>query len=62
MQKDKIRLAIIGCGGMARAHLNAYIYLKNQGIDPVQHAEAAEIQRGALTLPVRFCRSAKNGD
>ena len=33
MQKDKIRLAIIGCGGMARAHLNAYIYLKNQGID-----------------------------
>ena len=33
MQTDKIRLAIIGCGGMARAHLNAYIYLKNQGID-----------------------------
>ena len=33
MQKDKIRLAIIGCGGMARAHLNAYIDLKNQGID-----------------------------
>ena len=33
MQKDKIRLAIIGCGGMARAHLNAYIYLKNLGIN-----------------------------
>ena len=33
MQTDKIRLAIIGCGGMARAHLNAYIDLKNQGID-----------------------------
>ena len=33
MQKDKIRLAIIGCGGMAQAHLNAYIHLKNLGIN-----------------------------
>ena len=33
MQKDKIRLAIIGCGGMARAHLDAYIHLKNLGIN-----------------------------
>ena len=33
MQTDKVRLAIIGCGGMAGAHLNAYIGLKNCGID-----------------------------
>ena len=33
MQTDKVRLAIIGCGGMAGAHLNAYIGLKNLGID-----------------------------
>ena len=33
MQTDKVRLAIIGCGGMAGAHLNAYIGLKNRGID-----------------------------
>jgi UDP-N-acetyl-2-amino-2-deoxyglucuronate dehydrogenase len=30
---DKVRLAIIGCGGMAGAHLNAYIGLKRDGID-----------------------------
>ena len=33
MQAEKVRLAIIGCGGMAGAHLNAYIGLKNQGIE-----------------------------
>ena len=33
MRTDKVRLAIIGCGGMAGAHLNAYIGLKNRGID-----------------------------
>jgi predicted dehydrogenase len=33
MKSDKVRLAIIGCGGMAGAHLNAYIGLKKQGID-----------------------------
>ena len=33
MKTDKVRLAIIGCGGMAGAHLNAYIGLKTQGID-----------------------------
>ncbi len=31
--KDKVRLAIIGCGGMAGAHLSAYIRLKKSGID-----------------------------
>ena len=30
---DKVKLAIIGCGGMAGAHLNAYIQLKKKGID-----------------------------
>jgi predicted dehydrogenase len=30
---DKVRLALIGCGGMAGAHLNAYINLKQRGID-----------------------------
>jgi len=24
MSKDRLKLAIIGCGGMARAHLRAY--------------------------------------
>jgi predicted dehydrogenase len=33
MKTDKVRLAIIGCGGMAGAHLNAYVGLKQQGID-----------------------------
>ncbi|MBM3234696.1 Gfo/Idh/MocA family oxidoreductase [Candidatus Poribacteria bacterium] len=33
MSTEKVRLAIIGCGGMAGAHLNGYIHLKNQGID-----------------------------
>ena len=30
---EKVRLALIGCGGMAGAHLNAYINLKQRGID-----------------------------
>jgi len=33
MSKEKVRLAIIGCGGMAGAHLNGYIHLKNQRLD-----------------------------
>jgi predicted dehydrogenase len=33
MSTEKVRLAIIGCGGMAGAHLNGYIWLKNQGLD-----------------------------
>ena len=33
MKSDKVRLAIIGCGGMVGAHLKAYIGLKKQGID-----------------------------
>ena len=62
MQTDKVRLAIIGCGGMAGAHLNAYIGLKNRGIDIFDFvamcdvdidrakdfaARAAEVQEGA---------------
>ena len=30
---EKIRLALVGCGGMAGAHLNAYGQLKQKGID-----------------------------
>ena len=30
---DKIRLALVGCGGMAGAHLNAYSELKRRGLD-----------------------------
>ncbi len=30
---DKVKLAIVGCGGMAGAHLNAYIRLRQKGID-----------------------------
>lgn len=31
--KDKIRLAMVGCGGMAGAHLNSYITLKERNLD-----------------------------
>ena len=30
---NKIRLALVGCGGMARAHLNAYRSLVQRGVD-----------------------------
>lgn len=30
---SKLRIAFIGCGGMAGAHLNAYLELKRKGID-----------------------------
>lgn len=30
---EKVRLALVGCGGMAGAHLNAYGQLKQKGID-----------------------------
>ena len=45
MQKDKIQLAIVGCGGMARAHLNAYLYLKNLGIDIFDFAAMCDVDQ-----------------
>ncbi|HIE27438.1 TPA: Gfo/Idh/MocA family oxidoreductase [Candidatus Poribacteria bacterium] len=33
MSEKKVNLAIIGCGGMAGAHLNSYRELKEKGLD-----------------------------
>ncbi|HIE27651.1 TPA: hypothetical protein EYP66_10220 [Candidatus Poribacteria bacterium] len=43
MSTEKVRLAIIGCGGMAGAHLNAYIRLKNQGLDQFDFVAMCDI-------------------
>ena len=51
MQTDKIRLAIIGCGGMAWAHLNAYIYLKNQGIDIFDFVAMCDVDENRVLSP-----------
>jgi len=46
MSKDNVRLAIIGCGGMAGAHLNAYINLKNQGIGQFDFVAMCDVDEG----------------
>ncbi|MFQ6044258.1 MAG: Gfo/Idh/MocA family protein, partial [Candidatus Poribacteria bacterium] len=44
MSTGKVRLAIIGCGGMAGAHLNAYIRLKNQGLDQFDFVAMCDVE------------------
>ena len=46
---SKIKLAFIGCGGMAGAHLNGYMELKRKGIDTFDIVAVADNVEGNAT-------------
>jgi predicted dehydrogenase len=44
---DKVRLAVIGCGGIANAHLRAYQALKNKGFDGFSIEATCDVRKEA---------------
>ena len=61
MSTEKVRLAIVGCGGMAGAHLNGYVHLKNQGLDQFDFVAMCDVVEDRAQQFAKKAAESQNG-